>query len=402
MQALKILHNKSKITPVYFRLAIAVLGMGGLFMPSSVMADLETYPFEITGVLTAVNTTPISANPNAIPPVLAALGTITVNGLVIPVAAQDGLDPPKIVRSPTKAGLTLAQLSATPVLPGRSQNGFLRGTVTAAGKMTIDTDTVDGYKVKLMIVNNIQVDPGAEYAVLGTVTDAVCTNMACSAVGDYIKMGTKFPGAFPLSLNTLGMEIKALADTRIPGAVINHGFKTNLTGTGSNANGNIISASVFAQGYYAPIPVTAASKFYYWNADIDAVPLLNPATAETSITSAKARWLNKSDQCKYDVSGFVHNWQSIATSVTLWRADSAGNKVTGAAAIGNFAITDLGTYGKWDASVTTTPSSTPPNTLSGTRGCPVQILAEITGNAATKVILPLTLRIDPLFDQYAP
>ncbi len=348
------LRNKSDITPLYFRLVIAILGMGGLFVSPSILADLETYPFEITGVLTAVNTTPIPANPNAIPPVPAVLGTITVNGLVTPVAAQDGLDPPKIVRSSTKAGLTLAQLSATPVLPGRGQNGFLRGTVTAAGKMTIDTDTVDGYKVKLIILNNIQVDPGAEYAVLGTVTDPLCSNLTCSAVGDFIKMGTKFPGAFPLSLNSLGLDIKALADTRIPGAITNHGFKTNLTGTGSNA-----SASVFAQGYYAPIPVTAASKFYYWNADIDAAPLLNPTTAETSITSAKARWLNKSDQCKYDVSGFVHNWQSIATSVTLWRADSAGNKVTGAAAIGNFAITDLGTYGKLDASVTTTPSSPP-------------------------------------------
>ena len=348
------LRNKSDITPLYFRLVIAILGMGGLFVSPSILADLETYPFEITGVLTAVNTTPIPANPNAIPPVPAVLGTITVNGLVTPVAAQDGLDPPKIVRSSTKAGLTLAQLSATPVLPGRGQNGFLRGTVTAAGKMTIDTDTVDGYKVKLIILNNIQVDPGAEYAVLGTVTDPLCSNLTCSAVGDFIKMGTKFPGAFPLSLNSLGLDIKALADTRIPGAITNHGFKTNLTGTGSNA-----SASVFAQGYYAPIPVTAASKFYYWNADIDAAPLLNPTTAETSITSAKARWLNKSDQCKYDVSGFVHNWQSIATSVTLWRADSAGNKVTGAAAIGNFDITDLGTYGKLDASVTTTPSSPP-------------------------------------------
>jgi hypothetical protein len=287
MRTFKMLRNKSDITPLYFRLVVAILGMGGLFVSPSILADLETYPFEITGVLTAVNTTPIPANPNAIPPVPAVLGTITVNGLVTPVAAQDGLDPPKIVRSSTKAGLTLAQLSATPVLLGRDQNGFLRGTVTAAGKMTIDTDTVDGYKVKLIIVNNIQVDPGAEYAVLGTVTDALCSNLTCSAVGDFIKMGTKFPGAFPLSLNSLGLDIKALADTRIPGAITNHGFKTNLTGTGSNANGNIISASVFAQGYYAPIPVTAASKFYYWNADIDAAPLLNPTTAETSITSAK-------------------------------------------------------------------------------------------------------------------
>jgi hypothetical protein len=131
------LYNKSKITPVYFRLVVAILGMGGLFVSPSILADLETYPFEITGVLTAVNTTPIPANPNAIPPVPAVLGTITVNGLVTPVAAQDGLDPPKIVRSPTKAGLTLAQLSATPVLPGHGQNGFLRGAVTAAGKMTI-------------------------------------------------------------------------------------------------------------------------------------------------------------------------------------------------------------------------------------------------------------------------
>jgi hypothetical protein len=263
--------------------------------------------------------------------------------------------------------------------------------------VTIEQIGPDGGKVKLIIVNNVQVDPGAEYQVLASVTEASCTNVTCTGAADFIKMGTKFPGTFPLSLNPVGLDFKVLTDIRIPGAITTKGFKTNLTGAGTA----ILGLTALADGYYAPVPTTAASKFYYWNLDIDLAPLLNPNVREVSITLAKARWLNKSGQCRYDVRGFVHDpIGTTGLSVALYRADATGAKIPTAPVISTVAVTSLGDiFGKWDVSTTT---SVNPALINVTTGCPVNVRAEITATPTVFTAEPLTLRIDPLFDQFAP
>jgi hypothetical protein len=268
--------------------------------------------------------------------------TITVDGVLVHVPT--GTDPvfgyPVTVCSPSKCGLTLAQLAAAPAFPGRVPLGFLEAQAEVVGTfdLTVFPPTMEAISV--------QVGPG-EAGIVGVVTSGACSNATCSAAAD--------------SLLVNGARVARFVDTgaRIAAATTVRYFPANLTGaqtTNFLAPKFIGGVEAMVEGYFGAVavspPTPAIRLFHYHRLDLlgSSSLLANPTTREVSVERLQGRERDGATVCELDGRGFVHTPNN--GSVSIYR----GNQNAPSTPLGSVIATPDGGdlfYGawRWDAEI---------------------------------------------------
>ncbi len=268
--------------------------------------------------------------------------TITVNGVLIhvPAATHPVFGYPVTVCSPTKCGLSLAQLAAAPAFPGRTSPGFLEAQAEVVGTfdLTVFPPTMEAISVP--------VGPG-EAGVAGVVTSGACSNATCSAAADSLLVN----GARAARFAESGARMAASTTVRY--------FPANLTGaqtTNFLAPKFIGGIEATVDGYFGTVavspPTPAIRQFHYYRLDLlgSSGLLANPTTREVSVERLQGRERDGATVCELDGRGFVHTPNS--GTVQIYRGSQNAPSAPLGTVLAEPEAGDL-TYGawRWDAEI---------------------------------------------------
>jgi len=189
---------------------------------------------------------------------------------VVVMRARVTIPPGTPINTPTGELTGIRALIGDP-LPGRFQAdgitpipGFLNGTAIVNG--TINDLTGE------LVATDVFVEP-SENVMIGTLTEAVCTNAACAGPGNRITIN--------------GTVMRPLRDPRIAaGPVTNDfGFAVNLSGLAVDPAAGPSGIAASAEGYFA----RGIFHYFLMSVGAGAAPLVNANVAEVSITRAQCR-----------------------------------------------------------------------------------------------------------------